>query len=635
MKPEEATLASLISIEGNQWHYHIPKYQREYIWGKYDWSKLIEDIYDSDQGHYMGSIICVHEKEELTPSGELIYDVVDGQQRLTTISLLLMAIYYKLKYELLEIDPEIETDADYKEFLNSIRKKLIKKVKANSSKTPIGGFRSNGSIIFLRVQPSSQFSNLDDYKYILSELELIEELEKPRNCGNRIMYKAYNYFYEHIPNDWTSLKDLLERVNRLAFILISETSHSKAFILFETLNNRKMPLSGIDIIKNKMLAILEINHGIDIDESYNQWQKLLENLPTHEEQDRYLRQFYNAFKFRNDIKVEKVPKATSSTLIKIYETLIHKNANGIFNELKEKAKIYNQLIEPEKYPDTRLNQALIDLERIGATPCYTFLLYLFNLKKELFNESNLLLMVVNLLCKYYLRRNVTDFPNTRDLDAINIELIEKCQKQITHSGKLSYSFIEKILLNGKGSPASIKDLKENLTDNLFYYNEGMARYLLAKLDETAHSREYKPDLWSRNEKKLYVWTVEHIFPQGKNIPREWINMIGDGDKEKAEEIQENWVHCLGNLTLSGYNSKLSTYSFSKKQSRSEANIFGKKIKIGYKNGLAINNIEFKLNGKKFNLTNVKKWQKEMIEARNNLMVKMILKLFAFKKSELK
>ena len=634
MKPEEATLASLLTIEGNQWHFHIPKYQREYTWGKYDWSKLIEDIYDSDLGHYMGSVICVHEKEELTPSEELIYDVVDGQQRLTTISLMLMAIYDKLKYVLPEHSPDIIIDDDYKDTLNSIRKKLVKKTKTNSSKVPLGGFKSDGFNCFLRVQPSSQFSNLDDYKYILSDIELLEELPYPKNCGNRSIYKAYQYFYDHTSNNWIDLKELLDRVNRLAFILISETSHSKAFILFETLNNRGVPLSGIDIIKNKMLAVLEKKHGIDIDESFNQWQKLLSNLPSHDEQDRFLRQFYNAFKFNDDIKVDKVPKATSSTLIKIYEQLIRKDAGGIFNELQNKAKLYNQLIEPEKYPETKLTLALIDLERISATPSYTFLLYLFSLEESCFEETDLKLKVVELFCKYYLRRNVTDFPNTRDLDTINIDLIEQCHKQIQKNRKVSYDFIENILLTGKGKPETILKLKENLKDNLFRYNDGMARYLLAKLDETAHSREYKPDLWARNEKGLFVWTVEHVFPQGKNIPKEWIDMIGNGSKNQAEEIQENLVHCLGNLTLSGYNSKLSNYSFSKKQNRSEANIFGNKIKIGYQNGMAINNIEFKIKGKKFTIANSPEWKKEMIESRNNVIVNMVLELFAFNETEL-
>ncbi|MBS1658495.1 MAG: DUF262 domain-containing protein [Bacteroidetes bacterium] len=635
MKPEEATLSSLLSFEGNQWHYHIPKYQREYTWGKNNWSKLVEDIYDSDFGHYMGSVICVHETDGLTPGDELIYDVVDGQQRLTTISLLLMAIYRKLKFDLPEEDSEIEHDDEYRDAVISIRKKLVKKIKAVGSKVPIGGFRSNGFNYFLRVQPSSQFSNLDDYKFILSEDEIIDELDKPKNCGNRALYKAYSYFYDHIPSSWDELKDLLDRINRLSFILISETSHSKAFMLFETLNNRGVPLSGIDIIKNKMLAVLEKKHGIDIDDSYNRWQKLLTNLPSHEDQDRFLRQFYNAFKYESDIKVEKVPKATGSTLIKIYEALIRKDANRIFDELQAKAKIYNQLIEPERYSESKLTKALIDLERIGAKPSYTFLLYLFSLEEDCFAESDLKQRTVELFCKYYLRRNITDFPNTRDLDAINIDLIEQCEKERKKNRTLAYKFIENTLLTGKGKPESIEKLKEFLEDNLFYYNDGMARYLLAKLDETSHTREYKPDLWARNEKGLFVWTVEHIFPQGRNIPKEWVEMIADGDKDEAEEIQEHLVHCLGNLTLSGYNSKLSNYPFVKKQNRSEANIFGNKIKIGYKNGMAINNIEFEYKRKAYSLANAPEWKKEMIEARNGVMVDMVLELFAFNKAELK
>ena len=70
----------------------------------------------------------------------------------------------------------------------------------------------------------------------------------------------------------------------------------------------------------------------------------------------------------------------------------------------------------------------------------------------------------------------------------------------------------------------------------------MARYVLTKLDEISHSREYKPQLWQRNDKGLLVWTIEHIFPQGSNIPKVWVDMVANGDRAKAEEIHENWVH---------------------------------------------------------------------------------------------
>ena len=157
----------------------------------------------------------------------------------------------------------------------------------------------------------------------------------------------------------------------------------------------------------------------------------------------------------------------------------------------------------------------------------------------------------------------------------------------------------------------------------------MARYALAKLDETSHSREYAPNLWARNEKGLFVWTIEHIFPQGKNIPAYWIDMIGNGDKEETQKVYDEMVHCFGNLTLSGYNSKLSNQSFDRKQGKHEANILGNKIHIGYKNGLALNNIKFNLNGKQTTLAHADNWTKNHIQSRNSTMVDMLLKIFKF------
>ncbi len=631
MKPDELTFASLLATEGNQWHYHIPRFQREYIWKKHNWEKLVEDIYENDPGHYMGSVICVHDASELSPANELIYEVVDGQQRLTTISLLLAAIYSKLTNEAIVGQKVISKQDDYIIKLNSIRQRLIKKVNALGKKLPWGVFKSGTFAYCLRVQPSTQESNLEDYQYVLGEIGVIAELAYPKNCGNRRIYKAYKYFRNHIPDDMAGLDDLLDRIYRLLFIHISEASQSKAFLLFETLNYRGVPLSAIDIIKNKMLATLESKYAVKIEDSYDDWQEILDNLPEDSDQDRFLRQFYNAFKFDPQIKIDKITRATRSNIIAIYENLIKKDAKSIFDQLMEKARVYNQLIEPESYKTSSITEPLINLERIGAVPSYTFLLYLFSLDKACFAEPDIQEKTVDLLCKYYFRRNITDFPNTRDLDSINIDLVEQCQKQIVSGEKLSYKFISRIILKGKVKPSSITTLTELLSDNLFYNNDGMARFALTKLDEINHNREYSPDLWARNEKGLFVWTVEHIFPQGKNIPADWVDMIGNGNREKAEQIQDEWVHCLGNLTLSGYNSKLSNQSFEKKQIKAVANVFGKKIQIGYKNNLALNNIEFslRLNGKKNSLATASEWKKEHIKARNNVMVEMLVKLFKF------
>jgi hypothetical protein len=234
------------------------------------------------------------------------------------------------------------------------------------------------------------------------------------------------------------------------------------------------------------------------------------------------------------------------------------------------------------------------------------------------------------------RRNITDFPNTRDLDRINMDAIEKCDEHFKEGKKLNHQFIIDTFLNGKEKPSKLGLLKRGLLDNLFYYNAGMARFVLSKLDEISHSREYKPDLWARNEKGLLVWTVEHIFPQGANIPQCWVDMIADGDRKKAEEIHEEWVHCLGNLTLSGYNSKLGNASFKEKQNLYENRKFlGHKINIGYKNGLSLNNFQFSVNGQDTNLAEIDKWTKDSIIARNNAIVDVLLEIFAFNSEELK
>jgi hypothetical protein len=465
--------------------------------------------------------------------------------------------------------------------------------------------------------------------YILKESGILPEGNAPKWISIRILHKAYDYFLQHIPSDLSGLYDLLDRIYAMSFIHIVEASQAKAFMLFETLNYRGVPLSAIDIIKNKMLATLESKFKVKIEESYSQWLKLMELLPEDTDQDRFLRQLYNAFKFQPEIKIEKITRATSSNIISIYETLIKKDAKFIFSELIQKAEIYNQILEPEKYPESRLTTALIDLERIGAAPSYTFLLYLFSLPDDVFTEPCIKEKTVELICKYYFRRNVTDFPNTRDLDSINIDLIEQSQKEIDEGRKLDFAFISRTILLGKGKPASHEKFKQALPDNLFYNNESMARYALAKLDETSHTREYAPNLWQRNEKGLYVWTVEHIFPQGQNIPTEWVEMIADGKKEEAEKIQSEWVHCLGNLTLSGYNSKLSNQSFARKQAKSVANVFGMPINIGYKNGLALNNIPFVVNGKEFTLANADKWNLSYIKSRNIVIVNLLTRLFKF------
>ena len=624
------SFADLLKIEGIIEHYHIPKYQREYVWGKYHWETLMNDINENEPEYFIGSVIVVSHSDEIRPGEEKIYQVIDGQQRLTTLSILLAAIYTKYNKWSKDVDDDdIDLKKEYIIKLDSISRKLIKK-KREIWPNELGSFKDGVDYCFLRVQPSSQNLNLIDYKYIFKVCELLKNAELPKFIGLRRFWKAYEFFSNQLPNKKEDLDKLLDKINRLVFIHISVGSQADAFTLFETLNNRGVELSPIDIIKNSLLSEMEKQHKQDIDTSYDNWQVLLSFIPDFDNQLRFLRQYYNAFKFDDKIKHDKFTRATRSNILHIYERLIKKNAQFTFNELLQKGEYYGKLIGTNTTEDFIFNNRIIELNRIGAVASYTLLLYLLANESEI-DKNTSLNDVLEFIIKYYVRRNVTDTPNTRDLDAVMIEIVENCNKHIKEGKKITLKLIvDSHLNNTKAKPASIEDFKKWLSDKIYDNNVGMTRYLLWKLDSLNHTREYSPDLWQRNQNtNTYVWTIEHVFPEGKHIPLCWIEMIANGNKDKAEDIQSEIVHIIGNLTLSAYNSNLSDRSFIDKQNLSTRKIGTEELKIGYKNGLSLNNLRFKLKDDVKSLSEIDTWTKDAIVARTNTMVDKLIKIFMF------
>ena len=370
MQATDMPFTKLINVDqGAREHFHVPKYQREYTWRKWQWEQLLNDIEDNDAGYFVGSIICVNDAQTITAGVELIFEVVDGQQRLTTLSLLLATIHSKLTAAMDDYEPADDQDReDARSCLTNIKAKLVKR-KKDARPGEAGAFRVGRNVYFLRVQPSAQSHNLDDYKSLLSDAGLIESQPKPPYCGNRLLGRAYAYFQEKISADVADLLKLLEKINQLMFVQITVGSQADAFTLFESLNNRGVPLSAMDIIKNKMLAQMEKKHAVDIDESFERWQRLVEAIPDTNDQERFLRQFYNAFKHRKDIRVERVTRATRSLIIRIYETLINRDAAFLFEELTKSATIYGKLLRSD-FSSRPLAAGLMELDRINSAPVY-------------------------------------------------------------------------------------------------------------------------------------------------------------------------------------------------------------------------------------------------------------------------
>ena len=178
------------------------------------------------------------------------------------------------------------------------------------------------------------------------------------------------------------------------------------------------------------------------------------------------------------------------------------------------------------------------------------------------------------------------------------------------------SIFERIYSELTNWSASDELFTEKLKGDIYEENVGVARFVLCALAQKAMTTETWTDLWEQNDysgKKVFKWTIEHIFPEGKNIPAKWVGMIADGDRALANEYLEQYVHKIGNLTVTGYNSTLSNLSFEEKRDR----VNSQKLYVGYKNGLEINK----------QLAEKDTWTVKDITERTNALVEELISMY--------
>lgn len=594
--------------------YDIPRYQREYTWNQRDWAILYDDITQNDAGYFLGSFIVVNGTVD-SKRDTIHYEVIDGQQRLTTLSLFLAAVYARIMEHKDSIDDDMMLDD-----IRPLRNRLI--LKSDKSKT--------------RVIPQVQNHNLEDYRWILKEhIGLDAVMQKPKFLGLRKMSKAFNYFYDRLGEDVEGrngiecvrcLLDICRLVCSAVVVQITVDSHADAYTLFASLNNRGVPLSAVDLIKNMLLGKVAGVDDEQLDYYFERWQEVLHNLgDDYKTQERFFRQNYDAF--RREVNKPFIGEsgsqlplgsvATRSNLLKIYEKRMESDdgALKVLDELTENSALYSKIIGlDQESPDSELSHQLLELSRAQGVASYLMLLFLFKKQDQLELKDETLALLVKLLVCFFVRRSLTDTPPTRDLERLFISICESLESEGL-KGIAAAEYIKKRLVDVSASDASFK---ERLEGPIYDVNPDMTRYILTVIASPSVTKEMKP-LWERYASGNYVWTIEHIFPQGKNIPDEWVKMVADGDMSKAIEVQEKQVHTLGNLTITGYNSKLSNMPFVTKRDRKDVN----GANVGYRNGLNLND----------ELVNTDTWTSEQIQERTDKLVGLTLKAFDFDEIE--
>lgn len=595
----------IFSANGN-FYYSIPKYQREYTWSYREWEALYDDISENNPEYFIGSIICIPLGDAINPYME----VIDGQQRLTTISLFLSAIYNRLKQckDYLEEDDE--------DVLPSLRKSLKSTISPNE----------------MKLVPQVQNHNQDDYNFIMTELGLKKSAStKHSYFGVRKVSRCYSHFLYLMDKEMEGMEPnekvvfllgKLDKLKQAMLVKMEVSTHSDAYVLFESLNNRGTPLTAIDLMKNLIMAKAE-NNKLTTDDCFNQWQQLLTYLSDdYSSQERFFRQYYNAFKhslndpFRSDNDRKKDPLgvvATKSNLLNIFEKLISKDLPMFLEDILKCGKYYSMLILQDQ-DDNAFKKNLEDLEHIQGAPSYLLLMYLLKYQTVLQLSDANINKVIELLNKYFVRRNLTDYPGTRDLTRIFMDIITRIEDDEPKGVEVIKLVVE--ILSNSNNCASDELFRQRLEGDIYKDNVGAARYILCKLAENAMTQETWTDLWARTPKNVYIWSIEHIFPEGENIPQCWIDMIAGGDANLAKKYLNEYTHKIGNLTITGYNSTLSNKSFVEKRDRQSKD--GKRF-IGYKNGLDINK----------DIAQKDSWTIDDIKARTTAMVDELIKIYKF------
>ena len=605
------TVSDIFAINSNV-VYRIPKYQREYTWGINDWDALFNDVTENDYGYFLGSYICVN-------SGSLngtTFEEIDGQQRFTTIMLLLTALYEKLNALKEQMDEDERTD------LANLRSELANKKQTYTS----DGTKKTEYVQRLILQ--KQNMNDEDFSFVLSDKGIITgQKGHPKNFGNRRISKAYKHFGKLIDekvadakeenpniNDVGALFGIVRKFENAIMVGIEVDTNKDAYMLFESLNHRGVPLSALDLIKNTLIASAESK--ADADNNYEIWKQILFNVgqEDYSVQERFFRQYYNSFREELNAPYKGSDKkyylgylATRTTLLDIYEKMIKSDYKSLLDDLLQKSKIY-ALITNNSEDEYVYTTSLADLERIAGAPSYILLLYVMSNQDELDLADGNLDEIIKTLITFFVRRNVTDVPNTRKLTQLFIDIISEVK--VLRGAEVVSAVREKLI----SVSATDEAFESKLRGSIYDENPEATRFILCSIEAQHQTKEIYSDLWARDNSNKYVWTIEHIFPEGENIPDAWVDMIAVGDKDRARQYRSDYVHTLGNLTITGYNQNLSNMSFEQKKDRKSKD---KTKDMGYRNGLYLNQT----------VVYEDSWTIDRIKARTDMLVQTLKDMY--------
>lgn len=528
MKGSEANLLEL--MDGGKKYFVIPVYQRKYDWKQENCRQLYEDLKKiANQGrasHFFGSIVCSVEGN----GSKIEYYVIDGQQRLTTVSLLLLAIRNLLaQHQITSSDPNLgdEIQDCY----------LLSKYSHDEDKCKMRLLKGDS----------------DAFKRLFGDEE---DLDPSSNLTHN-----YQFFRDMLLKQEVPVDELYSAIGRLEVISITLDRYDNAQLIFESLNSTGLALSEGDKIRNYVLMNQPSREQTHLYNDY--WLKI----------ERCTKGNVSAY-VRDYLSVKRQLTPSLSTVyreFKMYAEDSGKQVEALLKDMLYYARLYEKLLTGKSgLMQPQLNQCMDRMNWLEITVTRPFLMEVLSLNQAGKLTEQQVYRVFSIVENYLFRRNICEVP-TNALNKIflnlNREILRYDGTADRYVDKLIYALLSK---RDSGRFPDDEEFAAALAAKQVYQMRGRYKAYLFERFENFDTLETK-DVFNHLANKVY--TIEHIMPQ--HLTPAWTEALGPN----FAQIHAEWLHRLANLTLTAYNPDLSNKTFLEKRDADR----------GYKNsGLRMN-----------------------------------------------
>lgn len=505
-------------FDGSDKRFIIPLYQRNYDWKEENCEQLFQDLlklhHSERKSHFFGSIVSNIQ------SGTEDRLIIDGQQRITTVSLMLIAMVNAYKAGDIQATDSKLVDKIFKRYLVDEYQEDERKVKLKPIKKDMDAFDS------LLYKPKDQY---------------IKGSNVTRN---------YEFFYDKIIKSCLTMDELFETIKKLEVINIKLDEDDDPQLIFESLNSTGLDLSEADKIRNYLLMSLAPAEQDDLYTRY--WNPIEES--TKYDPSSFVRDYLTM----KQGKIGRIDKIYF--IFKEYAENEMASRAELLEEMHHYAKIYAQIDNADMGID-KIDRKLNQVRTLDSTVAYPFYMAFFDYaeKNSLSDEEKY--RVLDIVESYWARRIICNLPSNalnKVFATLHRDVINNLSKAIegttpTYTDVLIYLLLKK----GRSSVFPKDDeVKEDFATRQVYKMPTNLRMFILERMENRDSKECHDVVKQLTEKTI---SIEHIMPQ--TLSNKWKEALG----EEWERIHQQYLHTMANLTLTGYNSQYSNLTFIEKR----------------------------------------------------------------------